>query len=70
MSTVLTDASGTEWSNRCDLCNDRRKVGPYQEFDCPWCAAVYRKYGFFWYPVNDSNRHLFTGKTRMDGEPK
>lgn len=74
MTLISTDASGQRWANKCTLCNNTR-VSPGSEgwdwkahpnaisagraLECPWCLAVRRKYGSYWYPIDASNEHLF-----------
>lgn len=61
--TYETEPQYPKSSNICDLCHGERRVGvswggePRPE--CPWCRAVRLKHGSYWYPVDDSNRHLF-----------
>lgn len=62
--TTQTAKDGTLWASRCDLCNNSRRVGfgafrSGEEPECPWCRGVRLKYGNYWYPITDSNRHLF-----------
>lgn len=61
---VVTKSDGARWSNRCALCNNARKVGigafrSGQEPECSWCRAVRLKYGDYFYPITEHNKHLF-----------
>jgi hypothetical protein len=51
------DKNGVRWANKCDLCSSSRKniVGD----ECAWCCAVRMKHGNYWYPIDDTNKHLF-----------
>jgi hypothetical protein len=53
-------------SDRCELCNNTRQVGVWfgraPPPECPWCKAVRYKYGSYFYPIDDSNKHLFKNK--------
>lgn len=66
---VFVKPDGSKESNHCSLCNCTRKVGlgvyPYgEEPECPWCHAVKMKYGSYWYPVDETNKHLFENKSK------
>lgn len=45
---------GGRWDKHPDAVSDGYALA------CPWCLAVLRKYGSYWYPIDKSNEHLFT----------
>lgn len=61
---IFTDSSGIRYSSRCDLCKNTR-VLEYARFgndpapECTWCKSIRLKYGNYWYPITDKNKHLF-----------
>ena len=59
---VIIAHDGSEWSSICALCSSTRRLA--LGYECPWCRAVRYRYGSFFYPISDSDRHLFVNAKR------
>jgi hypothetical protein len=70
--SVMTTRDGSRWADTCALCNSSRRFE--DERECPWCRAVRLKHGSYWYPITESNKHLFTtgatGSAPASGQDK
>lgn len=67
--TVTTDQDGNRWADDCSLCRGTRVNQCDRELECSWCRSVRYKYGNYFYPINDSNKHLFENKPPPEKDP-